>query len=523
MKENKMKILNFLKKLFLAARIRLILVTILMVCLPIMAGFFPAQAQPLPGILNMDAVDAYVLSQVKSLKIPGLALAIVQGDQVAYMRGYGQAGPGGRDTTPQTSFLIGSTSKSFTALAIMQLVEAGKINVDSPVQTYIPWFRTADPQASARITVQHLLNQTSGFSNATGLVEFAASDLSDSAIENSVRKLADTTLKYSPGATYEYSNINFTILGLIVQTVSGQSYESYMQGHIFDPLQMRHSFTSQDLAVKDGMAAGYVTWFGIPFAKDIPFNRGNLPGGFLICSIEDLGHYLIAQLNDGRYGNMSVLSPEGVAKMHQPAVPIGTSGLFYGMGWDVSTINGMPAVSHGGENANFSTFLLMIPEEKIGIAVLSNVNGESVLNATEQIAAGVLAVVKGNHPKSYQKSTGFYMTVGSALVPVTLSLLWIAWMMCRFIRRRKLGSTIRKSIWQIAWLIVIPLLVDLGLLWVLLSGLPKLWGLPLNGMALMFPSVFTLVIGSSAALAGWGVIRTILALRAMKPQPKTAN
>ena len=125
---------------------------------------------------------------------PGLALAIVQGDQVAYVHGYGQAAPGGRPVTPQTPFMIGSMAKSFTALAIMQLVEAGKVELDAPVQTYLPWFRVADPQASAQITVRQLLNQNSGFSNGSGLQEEMASDLSDTAIEAGVRRLAEMSI-----------------------------------------------------------------------------------------------------------------------------------------------------------------------------------------------------------------------------------------------------------------------------------------------------------------------------------------
>ena len=97
-----------------------------------------------------------------SARIPGLALAIVRGDQIVYLKGYGRADASGRPVTPQTPFLIGSITKSFTALAVMQLVEAGTVDLDAPVQRYIPWFRVADPRASAQITVRHLLTMTSG-------------------------------------------------------------------------------------------------------------------------------------------------------------------------------------------------------------------------------------------------------------------------------------------------------------------------------------------------------------------------
>ncbi len=125
-----------------------------------MAIVRPAFAQVAPA--NFDEIDDYISARMKELGIPGAALVIVQGDQIVHLRAFGVADADGRPVTPQTPFFTGSTGKSFTALAIMQLVEAGKIKVDAPVQTYLPWFRVADADASAMITVRQLLNQVSG-------------------------------------------------------------------------------------------------------------------------------------------------------------------------------------------------------------------------------------------------------------------------------------------------------------------------------------------------------------------------
>ena len=162
-------------------------------------------------------------------RIPGLALGIVKDDRIAYLRGFGKADDSGRAVTPQTPFIIGSLSKSFTALAIMQLVEAGKVELDAPVQRYLPWFRVADEEASARITVRHLLNHTSGLSTKTGRSYQGNGDTSDAALEKAVRKLSSAELTAPVGETYQYSTINYSVLGLIVQTVAGRSYESYVQ------------------------------------------------------------------------------------------------------------------------------------------------------------------------------------------------------------------------------------------------------------------------------------------------------
>ena len=135
-----------------------------------------ALAQVAPDDFN--AVDDYISTKMKELRIPGAALVIVQGDQIVHLKAFGVADSSRRLVTPQTPFFTGSTGKSFTALAVMQLVEAGKINLDEPVQTYLPWFQVADSEASKRITVRQLLNQVSGFPNAIGEQQVANRDIS---------------------------------------------------------------------------------------------------------------------------------------------------------------------------------------------------------------------------------------------------------------------------------------------------------------------------------------------------------
>jgi CubicO group peptidase (beta-lactamase class C family) len=117
---------------------------------------------------DLAAIDRYVRSEMDAQRIPGLALGIVHGDRIVHVQGFGQADKSGPGVTSQTPFLIGSVTKSFTTLAIMQLSEAGRVQLDAPVQRYLPWWRVADPDASTRVTVRHLLYQVSGLSKATG-------------------------------------------------------------------------------------------------------------------------------------------------------------------------------------------------------------------------------------------------------------------------------------------------------------------------------------------------------------------
>src|SRR3990172_2052880 len=309
------------------------------------------------GETDFAAIDAYVTEQMNNRGIPGMALGIVQDDQIVHLQGFGVADSSGRAMTPQTPFYIGSLTKSFTALAVMQLVEAGKIDLDAPVQRYLPWFELANKEASAKITVRNLLNQASGISTKDGNRFWA----SQQGLEETVRGLDTIQLTQPVGSTFQYSNINFMIAGLIVEKVSGQSYAEYVTEHIFEPLDMRHSYASHAPALADGLAAGHQYMFGYAFRDERAMPPSSLPAGALIASAEDMSHYLIAQLNDGRYGDTSVLSPQGIAELHTPAIPFGQG--YYAMGWAAGTMDGTALVNHNGDTGRFHAYIMLMPEQ----------------------------------------------------------------------------------------------------------------------------------------------------------------
>jgi CubicO group peptidase (beta-lactamase class C family) len=352
----------------------------LWLCL-LLDGISPFQARALASgdQTNYEAIDEYITARMRSDHIPGVALAIVKGDQIVYLKGYGRADQSGRPVTPQTPFLIGSVTKPFTALAVMQLVEAGKVELDAPVQRYIPWFRTADPKASAQtpalapkrsagasVTVRMLINQTSGLPQGPTMVTWTWPDEVD-AIERHVRLLANAKLVSSPGQSFVYSNANYVTLGMILQAVSGQSYEDYIRQHIFTPLDMQHSYVSQKAAMQDGMARGYRWWLGFPIPVTLPYNRANLPAGFVISSAEDMAHFLIAQMNGGRYWDISVLSPDGIALL-QAEPPSGA----YGMGWESVRIDGRRLINHDGATGNYQCSVFIDPEDRVGVFLAAN-------------------------------------------------------------------------------------------------------------------------------------------------------
>ena len=473
--------------------------------------------RPVPSAAAPDfaAIDHYIEAEMQATRLPGVALAIVHGDEIVHLKGFGQADPSGRPVTLQTPFAIGSTTKSFTALAIMQLVEAGKLELDAPVQRYVPWFRVADAAASARITLRHLLNQTSGLPTRETTDQLIGHTTGEGALEQYVRSLMTVNLTYPVGQTFQYSNSNWNVLGLIVQTVSGQSYEAYVQEHIFTPLNMVNSYASPEEARAHGRATGYHYWFGHPVPYEMPYNRGQLPAGFLSASAEDLAQYLIAHLNGGRYAGASVLSPSGMNQLHQPATPIGYDGASYAMGWFVSEINGVPTVSHGGDLATFHADLVLIPEGKWGIVLLMNGNNGLDNARIEHITTGVTSLVVGNKPSPFMASN----TVRPSLLLwiLLVSAVQLLGLIRSFVvlRRWQREPARRPRGWLRVGVRIVPPLV-LNLLWalLLLVGLPTVGvlGAPLRALPIFAPDLGYALLLSSGLALGWGLIRPVLVL-----------
>jgi CubicO group peptidase (beta-lactamase class C family) len=349
-----------------------------------------------------NEVDAYVEQQMHRLNIPGVSLAIVESDQIVHLRSFGRAHPGGEVPTPQTPFFVGSLTKSFTALAVMQLVEAGKIELDAPGQRYLPWFRVADPQASAQMTVRHLLNQTSGLPTSSGEIQMADFDDSPDATERQARALSTLVLSRPVGSAFEYSNSNYNLLGLIIEAASGESYADYIPNHIFAPLDMSHSYTSPAMAKQNGLAVGHQYWFAIPFAApNVPIPHGSLPSGQLISSAEDMAHYMIALLNEGRYGNVQILSSAGIAELHRGVaedIAMGISLGQYGMGWFVDESGQTKLVWHSGTTPDFGAFLALLPEQKKGVVMLFNANHHWFTPVLSDFGAGAAALLAGDQP-----------------------------------------------------------------------------------------------------------------------------
>jgi CubicO group peptidase (beta-lactamase class C family) len=334
--------------------------------------------------IDVQAVDNYLEQQVKNNRIPGLAVAIVQGDQIIFQKGYGNAAPG-KPVTPQTQFYIGSVTKSFTALAAMQLVEQGKLDLDAPVQQYIPWFKVADPQASATITVRHLLNHTSGMSNQGN----PNGEKVTYNLEEEARFLADVRVNAPAGSKYQYFNQNYRLVGLLIEQLSGQSYSDYIRENIFTPLGMTHSTT--DPADAPELAQGYSRVFGFPLPQSQVYIPGALPSGYLITTAEDMAKFMLAQLNNQKADGSPLLQPELLEEMRTPPAGIDSN---YGMGWMV--LENGNTLAHGGALQYFQAFVAMGLKEKTGIVILYNQNSVvNMLFENDTVRNGLLDLMNG--------------------------------------------------------------------------------------------------------------------------------
>ena len=445
---------------------------------------------------DFATIDSYITDQLNDLNIPGMALGIVQDDQIAHLQGFGEADSSGRTVTPQTPFYLASVSKSFTALAVMQLVEAGQIDLDAPVQEYLPWFELADKGAAARITVRNLLNHTSGISKKDGNRFWA----SEQGLEEFVRDF-DTVQPTQPvGKTYQYSNINFGIAGLIVEKVSGQPYGDYVTQHIFEPLAMRHSYASRTRALADGLAEGHHFVYGFPFGSERGMPPASLPSGGLIASAEDITHYLIAQLDAGRYGDTSILSPQGISELHAPAIPRTPEDHHYAMGWNAGTVDGIPLVFHDGDDGNFRSMIILMPDSRSGFVVLANATGYEQMSQVPAVALGVFNMLNGKPPAPIPS-----VPLGPRFlywaIPVTL-LLQIVGIALGWRSRRCIKG----------WRVLLTVVLNLGAI-LLLFGLSQLIPFPFPSMLVFFPEVGYGLIAVAALGICWSVIYTVMYLR----------
>ncbi len=339
-----------------------------------------AAAAPSGGTLAR--MDRTIEDRMDANGAPGAAVAVVADGRIVHARGFGDAGDGGRRVTPSTPFLLGSSTKSFTALAVLQLAEAGKVSLDAPVRRYVPEFRLAG-DAADRITVRHVLQHTSGLPpNTAGGPILKASAAGTP--EQAIAELRGKEPAAAPGAEMEYVNANYVLAGLVVERASGSPYARYIERHVFEPLGMTRSFAAPGPARRAGLAAGHRYVFGVADTTAPTFRAGMLATGYLMSSARDMGRYLAMLLNGGVGADgRRIVSSRSVRVLTRPGRLEAELGPWadgaksrYAMGWFVGGPWREPAVFHPGDTADSSSLMVLLPRRDTAVVTLVNASNE---------------------------------------------------------------------------------------------------------------------------------------------------
>lgn len=446
-----------------------------------------AAAAPEPVV-----IDRYLADSLAATGFPGMAVAVVRRGEVVHAAGYGTDGRGD-PVTPRTPFRVGSLTKSFTAAAVLQLVDEGLVALDSPVQVYLPGFTTAEPETSRRITVRHLLNQTSG------LADPGIPSLNDGRqdLTQRIASLRDARPVSEPGRQFHYTDANYQVLAQLIGTVSGVPWEEYLAERVFAPLGTTDTVAGVTARQADA-PPGHVLLFGMPITRREL--DGLLAGsGGVVSTAADMGRWLAAQTRGGE----PVLRPDDVTLMQTP--PPGLQG-GYAMGWQVVAPG---RLEHTGILSTYSAIQVLLPDSGQGFVLLFN--GNSATADTAGVAAGLAALLTGDAQPRGPRSTAL-----PAAVLGTASLAVLA------LRVRQL---VRLSRWRCRragrpWWRVLPGLVRLVLPVALLVGMPALLGAAIGRsftfwqLCLAMPDVVVLI--AVWALSGVVVAaaRTVALVRA---------
>jgi len=381
----------------------------------------------------MDArtLETFIFDKMAETKLPGLSLALVEGGELSYARGFGQRDlERGLPATPETLYCVGSVTKSVTAVAVLQLAERGKLSLEDPVSRYVPW---PLPERGEPVRLHHLLTHTSGlpalaygealFRHAHGL---GGRSLPIGGPEDILTFMtgADGWAECTPGERWFYLNEGYAILGLIVQRVSGKPYHDYVRDEILRPLEMTRSTFSKEAVDADADTAVPYVLQGETRPGRYLYRTIRSEGG-LISSVADLSRYLKMFLSGGR----GVLSDTSLQEMMTPRVevPMRDAGLFgtvsetvskpdlfYGYGVQITEdFFGERLVGHGGSVLVSTAHLAFVPERGVGVAVLANGSGYPL----SQIAQVAVALALGEDPgalpfrrleRAFERLTGRY-------------------------------------------------------------------------------------------------------------------
>lgn len=360
-----------------------------------------AQQEPFPGF------DEYVNKAVKDWDVPGMAIAVVNDDKVVYAKGYGLREIGKTATVDvNTIFAIGSSSKAFTAASIGMLVDEGKLKWDDPVTKYLPGFQLYDPYVTRQMTVRDMLTHRIGLERGDQL--WYATEYSREEVLRRVRYLEPSS---SLRSRFGYQNIMFLAAGEMVPSIIKTSWDDFVAERIFTPLGMKNSGTSiKTLSRSDDVSTPHVKIDGKmePVAWRLIDNIA--PAGSINSNVFDMAQWVRLHLAKGKFNGKQIVSEAAIKEMQTPQTIMRIEGLYpiiypdahflnYGMGWFLSDFRGKKLVEHGGAIDGMRALVAMIPEENVGVVILTNANGTIL---PQFLAYRIFDSYLGKDPKDWQ-------------------------------------------------------------------------------------------------------------------------
>ncbi len=435
------------------------------------------------------SIEDFISAEMPVSGAPGLAYAVVENGEI-YTGEHGEVLIGsGESVKPNTPFRLGSISKSFTAMAVMQLVEAGKVDLDTEISQYLEAFSGSPAGA---ITIRQLLSHTSGYSTVQGNDAHTDMTTSSDELSRQVNRIAQWTPAHAPGVKWDYSNANYQILGALIENLSGRDYASYVETEILEPMGMEHSFVA-DGERYDNIAIGHRPWFGAkrPF-EDTRTHRVMAPAGGVIASASDVALYMAIMMN----GEDDLITAESKTEMMRPA---SEASPFYGLGWGVNTENG--TVSHSGTLPGIDTFAIMLPAEQKGAVILINSGGGMGFAENTDLINGVSARAlgldyAGDQSRWSRKALFFTFALLPLLFVIGMILSWLL----REGLRAKSGLFGAFSLW-------FPLLMTFVLAWTAIFLIPQLFGVSISTLWRYSPDLALTLAGTAVTGVLWAFVR----------------
>jgi CubicO group peptidase (beta-lactamase class C family)/D-alanyl-D-alanine dipeptidase len=340
-------------------------------------------------------LSAFINGELKDKDIPSVSIALVDGDKIVFAQAYGAASADGK--TPATTasvYRVGSVSKLLTDLCVMQLVAAGKLDLDADVRKYLPDVAPENP-FGVPITLRQLMCHQSGVVRESPVGHYF--DDTSPSIADTVKSLNSTTLIYKPGRRTKYSNAGVSVAGFVVERLTGKPFETYIREVLLDPLDMPNSgFVSND-AIEKERAIGWMRSHHAPTFVAPNFALGTLPAGNLYSSMPELSHFMIALLGGGEYRGKRVIEKQVLDSMLQPIEASDDNLQQYGIGFRMGKLDGRRTFGHGGAVYGYSTQFLGLPDEKVGASASASVDGANgVMRRLTEYATRLLLAKKEN-------------------------------------------------------------------------------------------------------------------------------